>query len=34
MMRLSVLDQAPVTTGHTPQQAVEYAVELAHMQKN
>ncbi|WP_245683088.1 LLM class flavin-dependent oxidoreductase [Alkalibacterium thalassium] len=29
MMRLSVLDQAPVTTGHTPQQAVEYAVELA-----
>ena len=28
-MRLSVLDQAPVTTGHTPQQAVEYAVELA-----
>ncbi|MCC5894178.1 MAG: LLM class flavin-dependent oxidoreductase [Alkalibacterium sp.] len=30
-MRLSVLDQAPITSGHTPQGALEKAVELAEV---
>lgn len=30
-MRLSVLDQAPITGGKTPQNALEYAVELAQV---
>jgi luciferase family oxidoreductase group 1 len=30
-MKLSVLDQAPITSGHTPQQALEYTVELAQL---
>lgn len=30
-MKLSVLDQAPITKGHSPSQALEYAVELAQL---
>ena len=31
MMRLSVLDQAPVTSGHTGEHALNSAVELAQV---